>query len=140
MSRTFGVRSNPILSVPATSSPSREWGIGSLCVTRSVGKPISVVTRVRDWTRSRGVAWTLAFSSLVAAAAILFAFRDDLDKAHVALVFLLVVLASSAFGGRVLGVAIAIGAFLIFDWFFLPPYNTLLLRKPLHCAVLLAVI
>jgi K+-sensing histidine kinase KdpD len=96
------------------------------------------VARVGDWTRSRGVAWTLAFSSLVAAAAILLAFRDDLDKAHVALVFLLVVLASSASGGRLLGVAIAIVAFLIFDWFFLPPYNTLLLRNPLDWVVLVA--
>jgi two-component system sensor histidine kinase KdpD len=103
-----------------------------------VNKPISVVTKGGDWTRSRGVAWTLAFSSLVAAAAILFAFRDDLDKAHVALVFLLVVLASSASGGRLLGVSIAVLAFLIFDWFFLPPYNTLLIRNPLDWVVLVA--
>ena len=88
--------------------------------------------------RSRSVAWTLAFSSLMAAAAILFAFRDDLDKAHVALVFLLIVLASSASGGRVLGVTIAIAAFLVFDWFFLPPYNTLLVRNPLDWVVLIA--
>ncbi len=91
-----------------------------------------------DWIRSRSVAWSLAFTSLAAAAAILFAFRDDLDKAHVALVFLLVVLASSASGGRVLGVAIAVVAFLIFDWFFLPPYNTLLVRNPLDWVVLVA--
>jgi two-component system sensor histidine kinase KdpD len=84
------------------------------------------------------VAWALAFSSLLAAAVVLFAFRDDLDKAHVALVFLLVVLASSASGGRLLGVAIAVAAFLIFDWFFLPPYNTLLLRNPLDWVVLVA--
>lgn len=84
------------------------------------------------------MAWALAFSSLLAAAVVLFAFRDDLDKAHVALVFLLVVLASSASGGRLLGVAIAVAAFLIFDWFFLPPYNTLLLRNPLDWVVLVA--
>ena len=97
------------------------------------------MTRIADdWARSRGLAWTLAFASLVAAAAILFAFRADLDKAHVALVFLLVVLASSASGGRVLGVAIAVVAFLIFDWFFLPPFNTLLIRNPLDWVVLVA--
>jgi K+-sensing histidine kinase KdpD len=97
------------------------------------------VNRVgRGWARPRGVAWALAFSSLVAAAAILFAFRENLDKAHVAMVFLLVVLASSAYGGRVLGVAIAVAAFLIFDWFFLPPYNTLFLRNPLDWVVLVA--
>jgi two-component system sensor histidine kinase KdpD len=88
--------------------------------------------------RSRGVAWSLSFASLAVAAAILFAFRDNLDKVHVALVFLLVVLASSASGGRVLGVAIAFAAFIIFDWFFLPPYNTLLLRNPLDWVVLVS--
>src|SRR6202022_2280119 len=86
----------------------------------------------------RGGAWAPAFSSFAAAAAILFGFREGLDKGDVALVFLLVVLACSAFGGRVLGVAIAVGAFLIFDWFFLPPYNTLLLRNPLDWVVLVA--
>lgn len=91
-----------------------------------------------DWMRSRGFAWTLSFASLAVAAAILFAFRNNLDKAHVALVFLLVVLASSASGGRVLGVAIAVVAFIIFDWFFLPPYNTLLVRNPLDWVVLVA--
>jgi K+-sensing histidine kinase KdpD len=91
-----------------------------------------------DWLRSRGVAWSLAFASLAAAALALFAFRADLDKAHVALVFLLVVLGASASGGRVLGAAIAVVAFLIFDWFFLPPYNTLLVRNPLDWVVLVA--
>jgi len=90
------------------------------------------------WIRSRNVVWILAFSSLAVAALILLAFRRDLDKAHVALVFLLVVLASSASGGRVLGVAIALTAFLLFDWFFLPPYNTLLVRNPLDWVVLVA--
>ena len=91
-----------------------------------------------SWVRSRYAVWGLAFSSLAVAAAILFAFRADLDKAQVALVFLLVVLASSASGGRALGAAIAVTAFLIFDWFFLPPYNTLLLRNPLDWVVLVA--
>jgi K+-sensing histidine kinase KdpD len=90
------------------------------------------------WMRSRYAVWGLAFSSLAVAAVILFAFRPNLDKAHIALVFLLVVLGSSASGGRLLGVAIALAAFLIFDWFFLPPYNTLLLRNPLDWVVLVA--
>lgn len=80
----------------------------------------------------------MAFATLLVAAAILFAFREDLGEAHVALVFLLIVLAASAFGGRPLGVAIAVAAFLIFDWFFLPPYSTLLVRNPLDWVVLVA--
>ena len=91
-----------------------------------------------DWLRSRGLTWTLAFASLAAAALVLFAYRDNLDKAHVALVFLLVVLGASASGGRVLGVAIAVVAFLIFDWFFLPPYSTVMVRNPLDWLVLVA--
>lgn len=95
-----------------------------------------MTTAAGVWTRSRTVAWALAFSTLLAAAVVLFTFRDDLDKAHVALVFLLIVLGSSASGGRLLGVAIAVAAFLIFDWFFLPPYSTLLVRNPLDWVVL----
>jgi len=91
-----------------------------------------------DWFRSRNAVWGLAFSSLVVAASVLLVFREDLDKAHVALVFLLVVLASSASGGRALGVAIALAAFLIFDWFFLPPYDTLVVSNPLDWVVLVA--
>lgn len=90
----------------------------------------------RDWLSSRGAVWGLAFFSLGAAALILFTFRSELDKAHVALVFLLIVLAASASGGRPLGAAIALTAFLIFDWFFLPPYHTLLVRDPLDWVVL----
>lgn len=90
------------------------------------------------WLRSRAAVWALAFFSLAAAAFLLFAFRQYLDKAHVALVFLLVVLGSSASAGRVLGVVIAFAAFLIFDWFFLPPYNTLMLNNPFDWLVLVA--
>lgn len=91
-----------------------------------------------NWLRARTGVWLLAFASLVAAALALSAFRADLDKAHVALVFLLVVLGASAYGGRVLGVAIATTAFLIFDWFFLPPYGTVMVRNPLDWLVLIA--
>jgi len=51
-------------------------------------------------------------------------------------VFLLVVLGASAAGGRILGISTALIAFLAFDWFFLPPYNTLLVRNPFDWLVL----
>ena len=82
--------------------------------------------------------WILSLAALALAALALFAFRPHLDKAHVALVFLLVVLGASASGGRLLGAAIAFAAFLVFDWFFLPPYNTLWVRNPLDWLVLVA--
>ncbi len=97
------------------------------------------MTQLTDrWLRSRAAVWAAAFFALAAAAFILFVFRENLDKAHVALVFLLVVLGSSASGGRILGAAIALTAFVVFDWFFLPPYNTLFLSNPLDWFVLVA--
>jgi two-component system sensor histidine kinase KdpD len=66
------------------------------------------------------------------------AFRSRLDKAHTALVYLVVVLAGSVRGGRRLGLVLAASAFLLFNWFFLPPYSTLAIRDPLDWLVLLA--
>lgn len=87
---------------------------------------------------SRAAIWAIAFGGLASAALVLFAFRSHLEKVHVALVFLLVVLAASASGGRLLGVAIAVVAFVLFDWFFLPPYNTFFLSNPVDWVVLVA--
>ena len=87
--------------------------------------------------RARASVWALALASLAAATLALFAVRSQLGEAHVALVFLLVVLGASAAGGRPLGITIAFVAFLVFDWFFLPPYNTLLVRNPFDWLVLI---
>ena len=63
--------------------------------------------------------------------------RDDLDKAHVALAFLLVVLGGSAAGGRALGMSLSIAAFFVFNWVFLPPFNTFVISNPLDWLVLI---
>jgi two-component system sensor histidine kinase KdpD len=70
------------------------------------------------------------------AAAALLVFRSQLGEAHVALVFLLVVLGASASGGRLLGVSTAVASFFLFDWMFLPPYRSLSVRNPLDWLVL----
>lgn len=80
--------------------------------------------------------WLLAFGALIVVGAGLFPLRAQLSGAHVTLALLLVVLGASAWGGRILGMSVALGAFLIFDWFFLPPFNTLLVRNPLDWLVL----
>jgi two-component system sensor histidine kinase KdpD len=85
---------------------------------------------------SRARLWTLWFGILAAATALLFVGRQRLDKAHFALVFLLVVLGGSAAGGRLLGVALAAAAFLVFDLGFLPPYYRLQLSDPFDWIVL----
>jgi two-component system sensor histidine kinase KdpD len=75
---------------------------------------------------------------LAATAAVLVPFRGQLDKAHISLVLLLVVLGAGAQGGRLLGVGIAAVSFLVFDWFFLPPLHTLVVANPLDWLVLFA--
>ena len=80
--------------------------------------------------------WALAFVALGVASLALYAVRPQLEEAHVALVFLLIVLGASAAGGRALGISTAVASFLIFDWVFLPPYKTLLVRNPLDWLVL----
>jgi two-component system sensor histidine kinase KdpD len=80
----------------------------------------------------------LWLAALAATTALLIPFRAQLDKAHISLVLLLVVLGAGAQGGRVLGVGIGAASFLVFDWFFLPPLHTLVIANPLDWLVLLA--
>lgn len=47
-------------------------------------------------------------------------------------------LAGSVWGGRALGLAVAGCAFLLFNWFFLPPYNTLVISNSLDWLILFA--
>jgi two-component system sensor histidine kinase KdpD len=72
------------------------------------------------------------------ATGLLLQIRGQLDKAQVALVFLLVVLGGSASGGRALGIMLASVAFLVFDVAFLPPYNTIRVTDPADWIVLVA--
>jgi two-component system sensor histidine kinase KdpD len=81
--------------------------------------------------------WAVSIVVLVGVTLAMLAFRGVLDKAHVALVYLLIVLTSSAAGGRVLGLTIAGLAFLAFDVLFLPPYGTLIIANPLDWLVLI---
>jgi two-component system, OmpR family, sensor histidine kinase KdpD len=75
---------------------------------------------------------------LIVVTAGMFAVRARLNEAHVALVFLLVILGASAHVGRALGLGLAAAAFLLFDWFFLPPYGTFVVANPLDWLVLIA--
>jgi len=89
-------------------------------------------------TRRTIARWTLTLIVLVAATAGMYVVRGSLDKAHVALVYLLIVLGASAAGGRALGLVVAGLAFLAFDFFFLVPYLTLVIQNPLDWLVLFA--
>ena len=74
----------------------------------------------------------LTSGALVLSTAVLMPVRSSLDKTHVALAYLLVVLAVSARSGRGPGLATSVGAFLCFNFFFLPPYYTLTVADPLN--------
>ena len=87
-------------------------------------------------TRRQRVLWLLWFGVLVAVGATMLVLRTRLDRAHVALIFLLVVLGGSSAAGRALGIALAFGAFLAFNYFFLPPYLTFAIADPLDWLVL----
>jgi len=80
--------------------------------------------------------WTLWLALLAIVTAAMLPFRDSLNEAHVALAYLLVVQGGSAQRGRLLGLTLATLAFLCFDAFFLPPYGTLAVTKPLDWVVL----
>lgn len=94
------------------------------------------VTRRRP-TRALAT-WILCWIAFVAATAVLLAFRARVDKAHVVLVYLLVVLCGSAAGGRILGVLLSLAAFIALDWAFLSPYGTMMVRNPLDWLALVA--
>jgi two-component system sensor histidine kinase KdpD len=91
------------------------------------GRPVSA----RAFAR-----WTLTLAALGLVTAAMYAVRTSLDKAHVALVYVLVVLAASAVGGRALGLTVAGLAFLCFDVLFLAPFLTLTIQNPLDWLVL----
>ena len=88
--------------------------------------------------RDRMRRWMTWFGMLALVAAGLLSQRGRVDKAHVTLAFLLVVLGGSAAEGRALGVSLAGTAFVVFDWFFLEPYGTLVIADPLDWMVLVA--
>jgi two-component system sensor histidine kinase KdpD len=66
--------------------------------------------------------WLAATAALTAG---MWAIRAQLDEAHVALTYLLLVLAGSVRGSRARGIALALLSFLCFNFFFLPPHFTL---------------
>jgi two-component system, OmpR family, sensor histidine kinase KdpD len=84
------------------------------------------------------VRWLVWLGVLTVMAFVMFALRPQLDKAHVALGFLIVVLGGSAAGGRALGVALALLSFILFNYLFLTPYYTFIIGDPLDWLVLAA--
>jgi two-component system sensor histidine kinase KdpD len=94
-----------------------------------VGRAVRAV----PWRR-----WLAAALALALATVLLLLVRPSLDKVHVALAYLLVVLGGSAAGGRSLGIALSFGAFFVFNFYFLAPHHTLTIAEPRDWLVLVA--
>ncbi|HEU4799124.1 MAG TPA: ATP-binding protein [Gemmatimonadales bacterium] len=88
--------------------------------------------------RPRRLGWVVWVGLAGATTLLLLTLRGRLDKAHVVLVYLLLVLGGSAAGGRRLGLLLAGAAFLLFNWFFVPPYGTFAVADPFDWLVLIA--
>lgn len=82
--------------------------------------------------------WLRALASLALVTAALLLVRERVDKTHVALAYLLVVLFASSRGGRAVGLVASVAAFLCFNFFFLPPFYHFTVADPLDWAVLAA--
>jgi K+-sensing histidine kinase KdpD len=84
-------------------------------------------------SRLRLLTWPAVLAGVTAA---LVPFRVDLDHVYVALAYVLVVLFAAARSGRGVAITTALLAFLSFDWFFIPPFDTLVVASPLGWVML----
>ena len=90
-------------------------------------RPAGPDARVR---RRRLLAWAVAVLGLPVLVAIIVPFRASLALSTDLLVFLAVVLAIAAIGGRVVAVVAAVVASLLLNWFFVLPYHTFTIAQP----------
>jgi two-component system sensor histidine kinase KdpD len=77
-----------------------------------------------------------AFLVIVATTAFLHLLRNVLDTPLIALLYLLPVGASASLWGLGAGIIAALAAFLIFNYFFIPPFFTLIVHSPSDLVVL----
>ncbi|MDQ6829849.1 MAG: DUF4118 domain-containing protein, partial [Gemmatimonadota bacterium] len=100
-----------------------------------VSEPDRGPTRAGSASWLPWIGWSLL---MVGVTIVLVPFRGDLDQAHVALTYLLIVLGASASGGRALGITLACTGFLLIDYYFQPPFDAIGVAKGLDWIVLLA--
>jgi two-component system sensor histidine kinase KdpD len=81
--------------------------------------------------------WFLALSLVTLG---LLPLRPSLDKAHVALAYLLLILAASARAGGRVGLVLSVVSFFCFNFFFVEPLHSLIVAEPLDWLVLVALL
>lgn len=84
----------------------------------------------------RPLIWAFWLVALILVTSALLAVRGELDKAHVGLIYLLLVLGAAATAGLGAGLLTALLTFLSFNFFFLPPYHTLSIHDRLDWLIL----
>ena len=88
-------------------------------------------------TRTRRVAgYAIAILGTAALTLILLPFRDNLVPLSKGFGFLTVVVAAAAVGGLAPGILASVVGFVVFNFFFLPPYNTFTVARPEYAVVL----
>ena len=81
--------------------------------------------------------WAAWIGAMVLITLVLHDMRTSLQQVHVALLYLLIVLGGSAYGGRILGFTLACLGFLAIDYFFQAPFDRLSVGTSLDWFVLL---
>ena len=87
----------------------------------------------RRWDSA--LVWTVVF---LFATYVLVGAQGEVTQAHVALVYLLIILGGSSGGGRALGFTLAVLAFVSIDFYFQPPYGRFEISKRPDWMVLIA--
>ena len=80
--------------------------------------------------------WILWIALMIIATAVMIHVRERIDQVHVVLVYLLLILGASTFGGRLLAFPLAGAGFLLIDYYFQQPYGEMSSAKPLDWVAL----
>jgi two-component system, OmpR family, sensor histidine kinase KdpD len=86
--------------------------------------------------RQQVLAYAVGVGGTLALVAVFLPFRDDIDPLTKGFGFLVVVVAAAGIGGIGPGVLTSVLGFIVFNFFFLPPYDTFVIGKPEYVVVL----
>jgi two-component system sensor histidine kinase KdpD len=86
--------------------------------------------------RRQALAYGVAVGGTLALVALFLPFRDEVDPLAKGFGFLVVVVAAAGIGGIGPGVVASVLGFLVFNFLFLPPYDTFVIGRPEYVVVL----
>jgi two-component system sensor histidine kinase KdpD len=92
----------------------------------------------RRWPRQdwRGPEVLVAVGALALTTGGMLLVRSHLNALNVSLIYLIAVVGVALVADRWLSIAVAVAAFLLFDWFFIPPYHTFTVARSDHILAL----